>query len=99
MPGGAVDPGETVIDALKRECREELGVDVILGPLTGIYYHSKFNSHVLLFRCTLPEGAKLALSPEHSEYLYSPLDELSPVQRHRIDDCLNYDGLVRTAVF
>ncbi len=99
LPGGAVDPGETVLDCLRRECLEEVGVDLEIGPLTGIYYHARFNSHVLLFRCKLSPEAKLTLSSEHSEWKYSPVDELSSVQRHRIKDALAYDGLIRSAKF
>jgi 8-oxo-dGTP diphosphatase len=35
FPGGKVDPGEADEDALVRECREELGVEVKLGERVG----------------------------------------------------------------
>ena len=35
FPGGKVDPGEGEIDALVRECREELGVEVSVGERVG----------------------------------------------------------------
>lgn len=32
FPGGKVEPGESPADCARRECREELGVEVELGP-------------------------------------------------------------------
>ncbi len=99
LPGGAVDPGETVLQTLRRECREEIGCEIIVGPLTGIYLHTRFNSHAMLFRCYLKEDSKIKLSSEHLDWKYFPLEELSKVQRQRITDCLNYDGNLNSAIF
>ncbi|HEV2640482.1 MAG TPA: (deoxy)nucleoside triphosphate pyrophosphohydrolase [Actinocrinis sp.] len=38
FPGGKVEPGESEAEALVRECREELGVLVAVGPAVGPEY-------------------------------------------------------------
>ncbi|WP_158888728.1 (deoxy)nucleoside triphosphate pyrophosphohydrolase [Amycolatopsis anabasis] len=35
LPGGRVEPEESEVDALRRECAEELDVDVLVGDRVG----------------------------------------------------------------
>lgn len=99
LPGRALDVGETVHQALLRECQEELGCEVKIEHLTGIYYHKAFNSHAFIFRASLSEDAVIRLSDEHLAHRYYKLSELSKVQQHRVSACLNFTGTVDSAAF
>lgn len=37
LPGGYVEPGESVVVATQREVREETGFEIEVGPLVGVY--------------------------------------------------------------
>jgi 8-oxo-dGTP diphosphatase len=37
LPGGLVEIGETVEEAVRREVSEECGIDVTVGPLLGVF--------------------------------------------------------------
>lgn len=54
MPGGGVDPGETAIDALKREFREEGNLVLVDPPqLVAVYFNRNASNrdHVLFYNC------------------------------------------------
>jgi 8-oxo-dGTP diphosphatase len=99
LPGGALDPGETIHEGLLRECREELGSDVTVRYLSGVYAHAKVQFHAFIFRCTLPSHARIVLSAEHTESKFFEVADLPPVQRRRVLECLQFDGVVRSAKF
>ena len=99
LPGGGVEPGETIHQAIKRECYEELHIDVIVSAFTGLYYHKSFNSQVGIFKCQLSEGAEIILSSEHSEFNWFNISELGEVQRLRVQDSIEFDGQVVSRAF
>jgi 8-oxo-dGTP diphosphatase len=54
FPGGKVDPGETILEALKREFMEELGVSVLSAEewcgVEHVYEHAHVRLHFLISR-------------------------------------------------
>lgn len=99
LPGGALDSGETIHDAIYRECREELGCEVEIEYLSGVYYHSHHESQAFIFKCKIQDGVNIKLSEEHLEMKYFDVGELSAVQKRRVQECLSYDGYVQSARF
>lgn len=99
LPGGALDPGETIHQALIRECQEELGCEVKVLYLSGVYYHSAVNSQAFIFRCQLPEGSHIQLSDEHTQYAWFDLEQMAMVQYIRVRDCLSFQGTVVSRAF
>lgn len=99
LPGGGLDPNETIHQALLRECQEELGCEVTVNYLSGVYFHSAYQSQAFIFRCELPESAQIMLSNEHSDYAFFDVADLSAVQQQRINDCLTFNGQVFSAAF
>jgi ADP-ribose pyrophosphatase YjhB (NUDIX family) len=65
-PGGVLELGERIHDGLIREVREETGLIVAPGPLTGVYQNQPRNIVALVFRC-LPVSGNLQTSDETAE--------------------------------
>ncbi|MFC6051852.1 NUDIX hydrolase [Acinetobacter sp. Ac_877] len=99
LPGGGLDIGETIHEALIRECKEELGCDISIDYLSGVYFHSAVISHAFIFRCHLSKNSNIQLSSEHSEFKWFSIDELSPIQKQRVEDCLTFNGEVKSRAF
>lgn len=71
IPGGSVKFGETLEQALKREIKEELGIEIELIELLGICDHiiPKENQHWVspTFICKIKKGIPKILEPNKCE--------------------------------
>ena len=63
IPGGGREPNESLDQALRRELREEIGVEILNATLTGIYYEPGVDQHHFAFRCDLAAGAQPRANP------------------------------------
>lgn len=66
FPGGKREPDETLQECLRRECAEELGVEVRVGELLRVVEHTYPGLHVKLhfFDCSLVAGEPAAVGCE-----------------------------------
>ena len=91
LPGGGMELGETVEDAVKREVLEETGLEVKVEQLVGVYSKPQKQEVVLAFRCR-KIGGVLTETEEARECCYFVPDNLPintlPKHRQRIQDAL-----------
>jgi ADP-ribose pyrophosphatase YjhB (NUDIX family) len=91
LPGGGVELGETVSDAVRREVKEETGIDVEVTGLVGIYSDPRHviayddgevrQQFSICFRARRT-GGTLAGSSESSEVRWVPVGEVESLDMH-----------------
>lgn len=88
LPGGALEPGESVIESCIREVKEETALDIEVVRLIGVYSDphrlleysdgNQFHLISLNFEARVT-GGSLATSEETSEFQWISLDELKQI--------------------
>lgn len=65
--GGKIEPGESGPEALKRECREELGIEVHVGEVYGevLHHYADLTVHLTLYCASIVSGVPQLL--EHND--------------------------------
>src|SRR3989338_10388696 len=91
LPGGELEDFESPTNAVKREVKEETGLEVEISRLLGVYNKENKNSITFTFLCKVV-GGKITLNDEAERIEYFEIDKLpeNTVPKHveRIKDAL-----------
>ena len=74
-PGGVLELEEAIEDGLRREVREEAGLDVEPEQLTGVYKNMARGVVALVFRCKVT-GGELTASDETEDFRWAAENEI-----------------------
>ncbi len=100
LPGGRPDPGEDHRTALRREVREEAGLDVEVGAaLEGHLFEVLPGRFVRIeaFACVLAGPRDVTLSHEHEDVRWVPLSDLGEtIDGHSLP--VGYLGAIRQVI-
>ena len=94
-PGGVLELGETIEDGLRRETREETGLDVESIALTGVYKNMKRGIIALVFRAEVTGGSPVVTN-EVTAFRWATETEIAQLADEayaiRVLDAMRYSG-------
>lgn len=104
FPGGQVEEGEDIIEALIREVREETGINASIGSLVGIYSNLKSPTKVMFGFLGDYLSGELETSDESLETIWiSPQTALqhitNPAVSDRMKDMIDFSGRIIYRVY
>jgi 8-oxo-dGTP diphosphatase len=76
LPGGGVESGEAPWQAVVREVREEVGLEVEVARLAGLYSWTALDEVIYSFVCRVIGGALLTQTDETDDARYFALENL-----------------------
>jgi len=92
IPGGGVEVGESIEDACVRELKEEMGIDIQLGPKVAIRFADHHENHV--FVAEIKAGEPYFVPDSEEAHLQNHFNQFEvqwvPVNELRAEDMLFY---------
>lgn len=103
-PGGQVEQGEALDEAVRREVLEETGIEIIVHGITGVYYNASSEILSVIFRAECNDS-KITMQPEEiydakfitlteeniGEYITRPNMLSRTLDAMRAEDCVPYE--------
>lgn len=99
LPGGTLEEGESLVEGMRREVREETGLTVDKHVVDKVYNGSEYSAHgtqYTLFTVKFKQRPEIVISWEHSAYEWIERDDFLKKARAAKDTYMHmaFDVLV-----
>jgi 8-oxo-dGTP diphosphatase len=101
VPGGRVEPGELLAEAVVRELREETGLEGICGGLIGVAERIEDTHHFVILdhEVTVLDGRAPTAATDAAAVRWVPLEEVAELPLvEGLAEFLHDHGILRTIV-
>lgn len=95
FPGGKANPGETLVNALSREVRTQLGIEVLVEDSLGIYKHAYTHFRVSLHAYQCRKNRGRLRNYFHTTFAWVPIPTLTDFPMGKIDRQIS-DSLLKS---
>ncbi len=104
IPQGRVEEGESLVDALHREVREEAGVEITMGPLAAVWSKLTLPPAVIFTFLGNYRSGDLAPTGDSGEAAWVPPGDAvemvaNSVMKARLRTLLSFDGTITYSAY